>query len=359
MVPPGIGREPAVNSTRFLATLGLALVAGPASAQHGRVVTDTVRAGSLANLLGDPPNAEVSIYLPPSYDRLPRARYPVVYLLHGFIASDEWGPRAMNVAGLLDSLIAERAAGEMIVVMPNGSNRFAGSFYVNSTTNGNWEDFIARDLVSYIDHRYRTLAKAESRGIAGHSMGGFGTFYLAMHHAGTTYGAMYALSACCARASATLDPSRVGAQWDTVATLTSFAALDRSSFLVRAMAALSAAYSPDPNRPPFFFDLEQVRRDGQWQTDPVVQKKWDAHSTLLMVPAYRDALRRMRGIGFDIGAQDQAVAPAEAMAMDSALSRAGIPHTFETYQGDHLNKIRERLGIRVFPFFTKMLVFTP
>lgn len=344
---------------RLLAALGLALVAAPASAQHGRVVTDTVRSAALTNLLGDPAEAPVMTYLPPSYDQSPRRRYPVVYLLHGFTgtAEGEWGPKGYDVPGLLDSLIAARAAGEMIVVMPTAFNRFSGSFYVNSATNGDWEKFITVDLVGYIDHRYRTIAKPESRGIAGHSMGGYGSFYLSMRHGGTIYGAMYALSACCSRASTALDASHAGAQWDTVATLRSFDVLDHSGFFVKAIAALSAAFSPDPARPPFFFDLEQVRRNGQWHTDPAVRQKWDAHSTLLMVPAHRAALRQMRGIAFDIGEQDQGVAPAEIMAMDSAMSRAGVPHVFEIYQGDHVNKIRERLRDRAFPFFTRTLVF--
>ena len=58
----------------------------------------------------------------------------------------------------------------MIVVAPNGKNADRGSFYTNSAVNGNWEDYIYRDLVGYVDANYRTLARPSSRGIAGHSM---------------------------------------------------------------------------------------------------------------------------------------------------------------------------------------------
>jgi S-formylglutathione hydrolase FrmB len=81
--------------------------------------------------------------------------------------------------------------------MPNALNRLRGSFYVNSSSAGGWDDFISAELVSYVDAKYRTLAAPRSRGIAGHSMGGFGTFYLAMRHAGDVYSAAYARSACC------------------------------------------------------------------------------------------------------------------------------------------------------------------
>src|SRR5205085_3914749 len=86
--------------------------------------------------------------------------------------------------------------GEMIIVVPNGTNAYSGSFYTNSAVTGNWEDYLIRDLTSYIDGKYRTLASAESRGIAGHSMGGYGSIILAMKHP-DVFGAVYALSPCC------------------------------------------------------------------------------------------------------------------------------------------------------------------
>ena len=336
-------------------------VTAAAHAQRGRVEVDTVRSASLANRVGDPSWTRVTIYLPPSYDRAPPRRYPVVYLLHGFTGNDAaWVSTRNNVPGLMDSLIAAGASAEMIVVMPNAYNRFAGSFYVNSTTNGNWDDFISGDLVRFVDGRFRTIANAASRGIAGHSMGGYGAFYLGMRHGGTVYGAIYGLSACCSRAGATPDQLPVAAvHWDSIAAFTSFEQLDHSSFLTRYLAAAGAAFSPDPSRPPFFLDPEVVRRYGTPVVDTAVLARWDAHSTLLMVPRYAATLRRLRGIAFDIGDHDQAVPPAEMFAMDSAMRRAGVPHTFETYDGDHVSKIHDRLVQRVMPFFTRVLARGP
>ena len=70
----------------------------------------------------------------------------------------------------------------MIVVLPNGANKYRGSFYANSITMGNWEDFIVRDVVGYVDGHYRTLASPAHRGIAGHSMGGYGALTLGFRH---------------------------------------------------------------------------------------------------------------------------------------------------------------------------------
>lgn len=63
----------------------------------------------------------------------------------------------------------------MIVVMPNAFTAFQGSMYSSSVTTGDWEGFVAREPVGSIDGHYRTIASVGSRGLAGHSMGGYGT----------------------------------------------------------------------------------------------------------------------------------------------------------------------------------------
>jgi S-formylglutathione hydrolase FrmB len=354
-----------MTSLRFpvvRALAALAVVAHAVSAQqHGRIVTDTVRSASLANLLGAPAETRVSTYLPPGYDASPLARFPVVYLLHGYgISNVMWvgaAPRFIDVAGVMDSLIAAHGSREMIVVMPNASNPLGGSFYTNSATTGKWEDFIVHDLVSYIDAKFRTLARPESRGLAGASMGGYGTLYLGALDGGATYGAIYAMSACCT-ARWSFDPARDGARLDSVTSFTSIDAVRRNGLgLTTITAAIAAAFSPNANRPPLFLDLP-VERDGAgWKPNAAVVAKWDAHNPLLMIPSHRDNFLRLRAIQFDIGLQDESVPPREIMMIDSAFSRAGIPHTFETYAGTHTDHMRDRLATRVLPFFSRVLGF--
>jgi S-formylglutathione hydrolase FrmB len=344
---------------RVLAVLVIAFHA--ASAQHGRIVTDTVRSASLANLLGAPAETRVSTYLPPGYDASPLTRFPVVYLLHGYGTSDVmWvrpAPRGVDVAGVMDSLIAAHGSREMIVVMPNASNPYGGSFYTNSTTTGNWEDFIVHDLVSYVDGKFRTLARPESRGLAGASMGGYGALYLGAQHGGVTYSAIYAMSACCT-ARWSFDPARNGAMWDSVASFTSIDAARRNGRgFTTIMAAIAAAFSPNANRPPLFLDLPVDRDGAGWKPNAAVVAEWDAHSPLVMIPSHSENLLRLRAIQFDIGLQDEAVPPREIMNLDSAFSRAAIPHTFETYAGTHTDHTRDRLATRVLPFFSRVLVF--
>lgn len=101
------------------------------------------------------------MYLPPSYRTTPSQRYPVVILLHGVGDSNADWPngqyQGLDVTRALDSLIAVAAVPEMLVVMPEARNAFGGSFYSNSIVTGNWQDFIARDVVRCVDSTYRTL----------------------------------------------------------------------------------------------------------------------------------------------------------------------------------------------------------
>jgi enterochelin esterase-like enzyme len=121
-------------------------------------------------LLGDPTQQKVYIYLPPSYDATPTKRFPTLYLLHGFLSSSAvWvtgSYQGLNLQTLMDELIRSGKVREMIVVAANGKDSYGGSFYSNSTVTGNWDDFITRDLVGNIDANYRTIPRAESRGIA-------------------------------------------------------------------------------------------------------------------------------------------------------------------------------------------------
>jgi len=78
----------------------------------------------------------------------------------------------MDMKNILNDLISQDIISPLIVVMPNSKNDYHGSMYTNSMVTGNWEDFIVDDMVNYVDRNFRTLPQRESRGIAGHSMGG-------------------------------------------------------------------------------------------------------------------------------------------------------------------------------------------
>ena len=96
---------------------------------------------------------------------------------------------------MADAAMADGAR-EVIMVMPDAFNKYGGSMYSNSPAIGDWESWIVRDLVSYIDANYSTIGKPGSRGLSGHSMGGYGTLRIGMKYPGI-FAALYAMSSCC------------------------------------------------------------------------------------------------------------------------------------------------------------------
>ena len=147
------------------------------------------------NLEGDAVDRDVLVFLPPSYAKQKSRRYPVVYALHGYsIGAEQWA-REIHVPQTIEGAFA-RGAQEMIVVLPDSKTLHNGSMYSSSVTTGDFEQFIARDLVTYIDAHYRTLPDRLSRGLVGHSMGGYGATRIGMKHA-DVFGSLYIMSPCC------------------------------------------------------------------------------------------------------------------------------------------------------------------
>src|SRR5579884_843450 len=148
------------------------------------------------NLEGDSPDRDVFVYLPPSYAAKKTQRYPVVYLLHGYGLTGERWVTFIGLPDLADKDINAGAAKEMILVSPDAFTKYDGSMYSSSPTTGDWETFIAEDLVSYVDSHYRTIPNRMSRGLAGHSMGGYGAIRIGMKRP-DVFAALYIMSACC------------------------------------------------------------------------------------------------------------------------------------------------------------------
>jgi S-formylglutathione hydrolase len=351
---------------RLALVLAIALVAtlrtgGVATAQHGAVVETTIDSPSLkGNLVGDPTRRPLSIYLPPSYYDQPTRRYPAIYLLHGYQGSHEqWmaGGKEWNIRDVMDALIRDGKVREMIVVMPEANNRYGGSFYTNSVATGNWEDYIAQDLVAFVDGKYRTVPAAASRGIAGHSMGGYGALKLAMKHP-DRFSAAYGLSSACLGWGD--DLSLTSSAWAATLSFRGFDDLkpDKKLYLSQAYMALAAAWSPNPANAPLFADLPVVRRDGGPERVAEVEARWSANMPLAMVDQYRTNLRRLRGIAFDVGRRDQFThIPPTNRAFAAALKRNGVEHTFEEYDGDHNDQAPHRIAEKLLPFFARALDF--
>ncbi len=296
------------------------------------------------NLEGNAVDREALVILPPSYAKETARRYPVVYALHGYyIGAAQWSGE-IRVPQTIEAAFA-RGAREMIVVLPDAKTRHAGSLYSSSVTTGDFEQFIVRDVVSYVDAHYRTLRGRRSRGLVGHSMGGYGATRLGMKHA-DVFGSLYIMSPCC------LAPRTVSTETaralEAVKTPQDAAKL---GFPARARLATAAAWSPNPNEPPLYLDLPT--QGGKLQ--PEVLAKWTANAPLVFLDQYVTNLRRYDGISIDVGDEDRL--RAETTALHQALDRYGISHGFEVYAGTHTSRVAFRFQNHVMPFFDAHLCF--
>jgi S-formylglutathione hydrolase len=337
---------------RILLLMLLLIAALSSSAQSGLVKTDGFHFTSLeGNLVGDSPKRNVIVYLPPGYDQQKKTRYPAVYLLHGYGANIEGNKGWLRDDGAMfeaiSRLITEKKISPMIIVMPDGANRFGGSMYTNSVTTGNWEDYITRELVALIDKNYRTIAKSESRGIAGTSMGGYGALKIAMKHA-DVFGAVYGNSSCCL-----VMPPAASESAAAAAKLASFEEAGKAPITARISLAYAAAFSPNPSNPPFYADRPESVKGGDAPLSTAAFGRWQANIPINMVDQFVTNLRRLH-IAFDIGTQDRLLEANRLFA--EALKRNRVEHNYEEFEGGHTDKTRERIKTRMLPFFSRTLV---
>jgi enterochelin esterase-like enzyme len=237
----------------------------------------------------------------------------------------------------------------MIFVTADADTRFRGSMYSNSITTGNWEDFVAREMVAYIDTHYRTIAKASSRGLAGHSMGGYGTMRIGERNP-DVFSSIYMLSpASLTPVTETFGPEEM-AKIEAIKTMADF---NKTDFGTKYIFASLAAWAPDIANPPFYFDLPF--KDGK--PVPAIQAKLIANAPLATLDQYITKLKTLHAIGFDAGDKDMDIA-ASIKILDAELSKYGIKHTFEIYPGTHTSHIAQRIDQKMLTFFSENLVFT-
>jgi enterochelin esterase-like enzyme len=336
------------TSRTLLAVAALAAVVAASPAQAKGVITERITIHSKAlegNLEGNPADRKVIVYLPADYRANTKKRYPVVYALHGYsIDNEKWTTEARTPATIDGAFAA--GVKEMILVLPDSRTVHNGSMYSSSVTTGDFETFIARDVVGYIDAHYRTLPQRESRGLAGHSMGGYGTIRIGMKHP-EVFSALYVMSPCCLSARGAPSPE-TAAKLEALKSPAEGASL---GFFERATLAAAAAWTPNPKKPPFYLDLPTT--DGVVQPD--VLSRWAANAPIAMVHQYVPALKAYKAIAFDVGDRDGLKVDTEVL--HKTLDDYGIANNFEIYPGDHVSGVADRMQNHVLPFFGRTLTF--
>lgn len=336
----------------------IALLKGMAAAQ-GMVVTREINSRNFANnKAGTSPIRKMAIYLPAGYEQSSR-RYPVIYFL-----SSAWeGYDALfekNAAQqLFDTAIAAGIIGPFILVSADTNTPLGSSWYLNSPVTGNWEDFLLKELVSYIDQSFRTLVHRDSRGLLGDRPGGYGAIRLGMRHP-DVFGSVYALHPVGTGSGLQIMHSRP--DWDLLTRARSAEDL-KGDIFSSVFATIFQAHLPNPDKAPLFIDLPARRVAGQLIIDAKLNDQL-RNSFLLetMIPRYAENLKSLRGFKFDWGRSDSNQDHVYSnQAFTHKLDEYGIAHEAEEYRGAWGERNWGQDG-RVYtdalPFFQRCLIFS-
>jgi enterochelin esterase-like enzyme len=300
------------------------------------------------NLEGNAVDRDALVMLPPSYKAEPNRRYPVIYALHGYsIGAEQWA-KEIHVPQTIEGAFANGAR-EMIVVMLDSKTAYNGSMYSNSATTGDFEDYVSRDAVAYMDSHYRTIPDRNSRGLVGHSMGGYGAARIGMKRS-DVFGSLYIMSPCClSPRGAEIPGNDPNATYAELAKLKKPMDSETLGFGLRAQLAVASAWSPDPKNPPLYLDLPVGDKKDE------VLAKWTANAPLAFVDQYIHNLRQYRAIGIDVGDKDGLLS--STTRLHDILDSYGIKNQFEVYHGTHTSRVAFRIQDHVLPFFSKTLSF--
>lgn len=321
---------------------------------HERIASAALR----DNALGDPTDRTLWVYTPPGYDETHR-RYPTIYFLHGYLGRVDglwnWVGFQPSVPQLIDELFSDPSVDPAIVVLVDAWTKIGGSQYLNSPATGRYLDYLAEDVVTTIDERYRTIPDRNHRALSGKSSGGYGAMVATMlrpdvfgafasHSGDCGFEQCYLFDvAACARALRDL----YGGSWtrffDDFFTRPAriLKASDPDHVLIN-IYAMAAAYSPEEDGSVSLpFDPETMRFRGD------VWKRWQELDPVRMFSTKLDVLRSLRGIWIDAGRSDDYYLDLGAQAISSQLTDAGIQHTFELFDGFHAGvQFRYPLGFR-------------
>jgi S-formylglutathione hydrolase FrmB len=309
---------------------------------EGTVVIERFESQVLhGNPLGDPHARDIPVYLPPGYEAEPERRYPVIYWLHGFtgiglmaINKTLWVP---SLPELMDRVIADGAP-PAILVMPDGSTKYGGSQYLNSPATGRYEDYVVRELVPYVDGKYRTKAARDHRGVNGKSSGGYGALVLAMRNpdvfggVASHSGDMYFESGY--KPFFWKAIPQIGKHGSLQKFLRAFDAAPKkdpeATEALMLLVAMAQAYSANADGS---YDLPVDLETGEILD--AVWARWLQWDPVYMAEGHADALRRMKVIYIECGSKDQWYLQYGARILHRRLSAMGIPHEHQEFDDNH------------------------
>lgn len=321
---------------------------------NGQIIIESFDSKILKNNpLGDPSLRKFPVYLPPSYGKSNK-KFPVAYLLTGFTGR---GMQYLNISFLsenieerLNRLIADKVMKEMIVVMPDCITKYGGSQYINSTATGNYEDYIIRELVPYVDNKYNTIADSSKRVVCGKSSGGYGAVILAMKNP-DVFGLM-----CSTAGDMVFEYCYMSGFPDFVIDIEPYGKGDEgvANFIKNELnykqpkpksfhniinnIGMASCYSPNPKglkTKGYNFDLPFNILTGELDND--VFDRWLEHDPVRLVGKYRANLKKLKLIYLDAGKRDEFDLHVGARVFCDKLKKEKIKYIHEEFNDGHMN----------------------
>ena len=299
------------------------------------------------NPLGDPHIRKLAVYLPPGYANGKKQRFPVIYVLSSFMGTgtmllspQAWG---YSIDERCDKLISEGRMKECILVMPDCFTQWGGSQYMNSTATGNYEDYLLKEIVPYIDKNFRTLASGQHRAVMGKSSGGYGALMLAMKYPDIfsaffcSSGDMYFEYAYKPDIPKCYNAIRRAGSLEKFFEQF-FNAPKKTQEMMTAInvIAMAAAYSPNPKSPTFGIDLPFDLETGELRE--TVWKKWIKYDPVHLISEMKNQLklRKLRGAFLECGSRDEYHLHIGARIFVKKLKKYGVPFWYEEFDDGHM-----------------------
>ncbi|OJH36912.1 alpha/beta hydrolase [Cystobacter ferrugineus] len=297
------------------------------------------------NPLGDPARRALTVYLPPGYAAGTR-RYPAVYFLNAYSGSGRtwtnFSPFSLSVPERLDALIAAGSVPPFIGVFPDGWTSLGGSQWVNSDAIGRYRDFLAKDVLGFVDRTYRTLPKALSRAVVGHSSGGYGALVMGRYHpdlfshlsaqSPDAYFEYCYLPDLPKTASALLKAGGVDAWYSAFVQRSRETKARGEDFSIISALAMAAAYSPKKGEP---LNLELPFDTQTGRLRPEVWNRWLVHDPVRFVPKFIDAFRKMKTVFIDCGTRDEFNLRWGVRMIAEDFKNGGVEVTHEEFEDGH------------------------
>ncbi len=291
------------------------------------------------NPLGDRFIRDVYVYLPPDYEE--DKFYPSVYVLTGFTGRGKMllndAAFTPNFAQRLDKLINDGKIRPMIAVLPDCFTHYGGSQYINSSATGNYEDYLVKEIVPFVDENFHTIKDKDSRAVMGKSSGGYGALIMAMRHsdifglACSTSGDAY-FEHCylsdipkAFRAIKGEPQKFIEKFWDEDAKK------GKDDFSGLNIIGMSACYSPNGTE----FDLPFDLQTGELHED--IWAKWLENDPVRLVEKYANNLKSLKLLYIDAGTRDEFALDIGAKILCKKLRDFDIPHIHEEFDDGHFN----------------------